>query len=252
MGIDISKLSPEQLDRFIHLQSLVDRQQSAAQKVKAARDYYNGDHPIMLTQRQQEFLGKQLTEGEFPFNHNVVKSVIDTLRERLSVEGFTVNGQAAGDGSAEAQMAALLWQWWKDSGMDGQQIRLHRRALRDGKSYLIVDYDQANNRPRFNLHEVDDGRTGIVLHRDPSDENSVMFASRYLYTFDPLSPGQTGIERKTVYLPGETRKYRRNQRAIGAWEPIMDDGDLSWPLPWLDPRSQPLGAAVIEWQKCTQ
>lgn len=243
--IDISKLTPEQLDRFIHLQSVVDRQQADAEKVRACRDYYDGDHPVMLTQRQREFLGTQLTEGAFAFNHNIIRSVIDTLRERLSVEGFTVNGQAAGDSSPEAQMAALLWQWWKDSGMDAQQIRVHRRALRDGKTYVMTDYDQANARPRFTLHKVDDGSTGMVLHRDPSDENGVLFASRYFYTFDPLSPGATGIERKTVYLPGEIRKYRRSPLA-GAWQPIIDDGDPAWPLSWLDRRGQSLGVTAVE------
>jgi len=208
--IDISLLSAEQLDRFIHLQSIIARQQEEAAKVKAARDYYAGNHPVMLTQRQQEYLGKQLTDGEFAFAHNLVKTVVDTLRERLAVTGFTVNGKSADDLDAknpapDAQLAALLWQWWKHNRMDSQQIRLYRRTLRDGKSYVMVDYDNANQRPRLSLHEVDDGTTGIVLHRNPEDENQVLFASRYFYTFNPLKPGLTGIERKTVYLPGEIR-----------------------------------------------
>ena len=56
---------------------------------------------------------------------------------------------------------------------------------------------------------------------------------------------QTGIERKTVYLPGEIRKYERTglgryhrqRNHLGA---VMDDGDLSWPLPWLDVQGMPL------------
>lgn len=247
MSIDISKLSPEQLERFIHLQSIVDRQAADAAKIREYRKYYDGDHPVLLTQRQQEYLGKQLTEGAFAFNHNIIRSVVDTLRERLSVEGFTVNGQAAGDDNPDAQMAALLWQWWNDNKLDSGQIRQHRRALRDSKSYLIVSYNQAEGRPQINLHEVDNGTDGIVLHRDPSDENSVLFASRYFHTFDPLNPGQTGIERKTVYLPGEIRKYKR-QGAHGAWSATIDDGDLAWPLGWVDRRGRPLGVAAIEFQ----
>jgi len=78
--IDITLLTPEQLDKFIHLQSIIARQQEEAAKVKAARDYYAGNHPVLLTQRQQEYLGKQLTDGEFAFAHNLVKTVVDTLR----------------------------------------------------------------------------------------------------------------------------------------------------------------------------
>lgn len=250
--IDITRLSPEQLDRFIHIQSKIARQEEESEKVCAARDYYAGNHPVMLTQRQQEFLGKDLTEGDYAFNHNLVKVVIDTLRERLNVTGFTVNGRSAEDSdNAEGKLAALLWQWWKHSRLESQQIRLYRRALRDGKSYVMVDYDNLHGRPRFTLHEVDDGTNGIVLHRDPSDENQTFFATRYFYTFNPLEPGKTGIERKTVYLPGEIRKYERtsNVGLLGselAWRAVMDDGDLSWPLPWYDVQGKPLGVAAIE------
>ena len=112
------RLSPEQLDRFIHIQIRDCAQQEDADKVKAAR-IITGNHPVMLTQRQQEFLGKSLTTGDYAFNHNLVKVVIDTLRERLNVAGFTVNGVSAEDrrrrrgqvssaavGMAEAQRVA--------------------------------------------------------------------------------------------------------------------------------------------------
>ena len=95
--MDIMKLTPEQLEKFIHVQSIVGRQEEAAEKVRDLRAYYDGDHPTMLTQRQQEFLGPLLTESEWPFSHNLVKSVIDTLRERLEVNGFTVNGESPDD-----------------------------------------------------------------------------------------------------------------------------------------------------------
>ena len=251
MGIALDRLTPEQLDRFLHLQAIVDRQQDAAAKVRAARAYYDGDHPVMLTERQKEYLGPLLSEGDFEFTHNLVKVVVDVVRERLSVDGFTVNGKDAGDetdSDPDAVVASLLWQWWADWRMNSQQIRLYRRALRDGKSYVMVDYDKENQRPRASLHEVDDYTTGITFHRDPSDANQVLFASRYFYTFDPLRPGATGSERKTVYLPNEIRKYIRDSNAVGTWRPVLDDGDATWPLPWVDRMGKPLGIAVIEFQ----
>ena len=137
--------------------------------------------------------------------------------------------------------------------MDSQQIRLYRRTLRDGKSYVMVDYDNTHQRPRLSLHEVDDGTTGVNLHRNPEDENQVLFASRYFYTFNPLKSGVTGIQRKTVYLPGEIRKYERDSitNMIGVdnlWRPILDDGDLSWPLAWRDAQGNNLGVAAVEFQ----
>ena len=251
--IDIAKLTPADLERFIHMQGLVARQDNAASRIRALRDYYAGEHPIMLTKRQQEYLG-ELVEGEsFTFAHNLVRSVIDTLRERLDVSGFTVNGVGVEDADmqdapdADAQLAQLFWAWWAGSKTDSAQITLYRRALRDGKAYVIVDWDATANRPKFMLHRVDAGdeQPGIVMHHDPEDDNHILYATRYFYTFDPLNPGKTGTQRKTVYLPGEIRKYIMG-KAAGQWQPHMDVGDTTWPLPWVDSTGAPLGIPVVE------
>jgi hypothetical protein len=249
--IDISKLSPLDVERFIHMQGQIYRQEVEAAKVRDARSYYDGDHPIPLTKRQQEYLGPLLTESGISFNHNLIKVVINKLRERLNIQGFTVNGASAASGEdagPDEQLAQTLWQWWTANHMERQQIRLHRRAMRDGKSYVMVDYDEANQRPRFTLHEVDAGPSapGIILHRDPSDPSRVLFATRYFSDFDPMNPGRTGVERKTVYLPNEVRKYIRDLRSPNTWAPYQDDGDPSWPLPWTDAQGRPFGVAVIE------
>ena len=122
--IDITLLSPAQLERFLHMQAVTDRQGNAAAEVRALREYYAGDHPVYLTTRQKEFLSGMVDDGSFPFAHNLVRSVIDTLSERLSVEGFSVNGVALSDLEEGATpdengaMAALLWQWWKGNRAD--------------------------------------------------------------------------------------------------------------------------------------
>ena len=244
---DISKLTPAQLDRFLHLQSLVDRQANEADKILAYRAYYDGEHPVLLTRRQREYLGDLLNPEQFTFAHNLVKRVIDTIRSRLSVSGITVNGAATTgtEDTPEMAVAALLWSWWKASRLDSAQIDLYRRALRDGYAYVIVDWDNDAKRPRFTLHKRDDGKTGVMLHYDPEDESRTLFATKYFYAFDPLKPGETGKERKTVYLPGEIRKYVRGG-PDGTWQPYQDEGDATWPLPWVDSAGKSLGVAVIE------
>ena len=246
--IDVSKLTPQQVDQFLHLQALVDRQAADASKIIAYRAYYSGEHPVLLTDRQREYLGDLLNPEQFTFSHNLVKRVIDTIRARLAVTGVTVNGIAPGgaDESPDADWATLLWSWWKAARLDSAQIDLYRRALRDGYAYIIVDWDNEEQRPRFALHKRDDGTTGIMLHYDPEDESRTLFATKYFYSFDPLTPGATGKERKTVYMPGEIRKYIRGG-ADGTWQAYQENGDPSWPLPWVDSAGKPLGCAVIEY-----
>jgi hypothetical protein len=251
MTIDLSKLSTPDLEKWIHIQATLARQEEAAKHLQLLRDYYDGEQPTMLTARQQEYLGPLLTDSERKFAHNIVKPVVDLINDRLSINGFTVNGQDAGDQkTAEeddpaAQTAALFWQWWKDWRMDAQQDRLYKRTLRDGYSYVMVDYDAENERPRATLHKLDDGTEGIVYHRDPSDVNRVLFATRYFWDFDPLNPATPGTERKTVYLPHEIRKYKRGN---GNWEAVMDEEDKEWPIPWRDRNGKPLGVTVFEFQ----
>lgn len=248
MAIALDKLTPEQLETYLHAQAIIARQGDAAARVLALRDYYDGAHPVLLTERQQEIIGALLDGNEFPdFAHNHVKSVIDTLRERLSVTGVNIEGATEdAPGTPEAQVAAAMWDWWTRGRLDAEQIRLYRRALRDGLTYVIVDFDNDAQRPRFTLHHVDAGEAepGVILHRDPSDANKVLYATRYFTTFNPLEPGATGKERKTVYLPAEIRKYIKGK--AGEWLPTMDDGDTAWPIPWVDRRGQPLGIPVIE------
>lgn len=257
MAIDLTLLSPQQLDQFIHLQSIVFRQKETQERIKALRDYYDGEHPVLLSDRQEEYIGKALTDGEFAFAHNTVKSIVDTLRERLSVSGFTVNdaglgGNKDGENTPASQVAALMWAWWEENRLDAQQIRLHRRALRDGASYVMVDYDQENQRPRFTLLSADDGTHGVVCHRDPENPDIVLMMNNYWYTVNLLEPGKTGIERKTTYLPGQVRKYILGKE--GKWarmdglEAPLEPGDTTWPLPWVDGNGKPLGITIKQFE----
>ena len=113
MAIALDKLSPADLERYLHLQRITAEQEEAAARVRALRAYYDGDHPVLLTDRQQEYLGGLLDNPDFGFAHNLVRSVIDTLRERLSVTGIAVEGAADADpGTPEATVSAALWEWW--------------------------------------------------------------------------------------------------------------------------------------------
>lgn len=247
MALDLTQLTPAQVEKYIHTQAVIDRQGNEAAKVRALREYYAGEFPIMLSARQKEFIGDMVADDTFTFAHNLFRSVIDTLAERLAVEGFTVNGAAmeAEDGeqaTADHGLAALLWEWFKANGSDITEQDAYLAALRDGTAYVMVDFDAATGAPRFTVHEVDDGTSGVRLHRDPSDKRRVLYATRYFWESD-ADGKQT--ERKTVYLPGEIRKYKRGG-TVGGWEPVQDAGDLAWPLPWRDVTGAPLGVAVVE------
>lgn len=247
--IDIMRLTPEQVERFIHLQSIVDRQAIDRETLRRQRDYYDGNHEVLLSPRQRDFLGLLVGQGDDAgYSFNLMRNVVDSIRERLSVVGFTVNGETAASESdnaaPEEELAGLLWNWWTDNDMDTLQIDLYRKALRDGVAYLLVTWDEEQNRPAFYVHAQDDGASGITTHLDP-ETHLPQYYAKYWTTYDPMRPGATGEERKTVYLPGEVRKYRRSFGGNWyGWEPVQDVGDTSWPLQWLGADGRPIGFAV--------
>jgi hypothetical protein len=235
--IDVMRLTPAQLETFIHLQSQIDRQNANADKIKALREYYDGEHRVMLTDRQKEYLGPLVADDSFTFCHNLMRPVVDTMAERLSVIGFDV-----GEPDSEHPVSETLWGWWEENQLDAQEAEVYTAALRDGVAYIMVDYDNEEQRPRFTIHHADDGEAGIVMHFDPGNRNKVLFASRYWWVYDPLKPSQKAVARKTMYFPNAIYKYVRHNEQ---WTQVQDEGDPSWPLPWVDGDDKPLGVAVV-------
>jgi hypothetical protein len=240
--VDIQRLTPAQLQAFIHAQSIVDRQISEALRIQALREYYDGDHPIMLTMRQKEYLGALVGGDAFPFAHNLTRTIVDTLAERLSVIGFDMGEGEDGD-SGGGVLAETVWQWWNACRFDSAEAEVHTAALRDGFTYVMVSYDNEQARPRLTWHKVYDGNSGIVAHRDADDPTKIAMATRYWWQVDYTKTGYPSIERKTVYLPDRILKYKRT--AYG-WEAVVDEGDAGWGLQWVDGAGAPLGVAVVE------
>ena len=134
-GVDVEK--------YIALLMQADELKRRWAAVRDYRAYYAGDQPTYLTPRQEEYLGPLLTEAEHGFTFNVCKPVVDTLRERLMLAGVS------GNDAAGVALAAKVADWWQLAGLDALQIMVHRRALRDGASYLIVSWDEALKCPHW-------------------------------------------------------------------------------------------------------
>ena len=62
----IDKLTPEQLERFIHLQGIVARQANDADRVRALRLYYDGEHPVLFDDQTTGVPGRWLTAKNLP------------------------------------------------------------------------------------------------------------------------------------------------------------------------------------------
>ena len=131
--------------------------------------------------------------------------------------------------------------------MDARQDELHEASLRDEESYIIVDWEPDEARPRWTLNWKLDGTQGIKLHRDPVTDKPTYASKRW----------QDGTKtRITLYFPDRVEKWISGNSKIRiagidrdvGFEPFKDKGDATWPIWWTTDGTQngdPLGLAVI-------
>ena len=207
--------------------------------IVTARNYYDGEQNAMLTARLREFLNVQ---GDQEFNLNVCRTVVEVVEERLLMTGVDSNEQG------EAKPVAA----WADDLFDQQKLAInqsavHEGALRDGQSFVLVDWDADNQRPRFTPHpryacaEAGGDEFGCKAHYHDDDPSQPLLcvSKRWVEKLD--TKGKTR-KRMTIYYPDRVEKYE----SVGSdWVQFRDEGDTSWPIPWVDKAGKPLGITAI-------
>lgn len=234
--------------------------------VRTLRDYAAGQHPVYLTDRQEEFLGLKARDSNYPYAHNLCHLVIASVVERLRVTGFEALEEDADAEPDPAALAARAMDWWDGNRMDAGQDSLHEKALRDGEAYIVVHWPADAEAPQWSINQRFDGTQGVKLHRDPITGDP-LFASKRWQEFDPMVPGKTAdATRLTLYFPDRVERYRSVQPGKGGlsvtgkdglslevnWEPYRgEDGTDPWPIWWTDTGEEggePLGLAVIAFE----
>lgn len=214
------------------------------------REYYSGVHDTMLTERIRKFL--QVKDGQ-EFNYNLCPIVVDALAERLKVTGLDAGEQSE-----------LFWEWWDANRLDGVQGIVHTAAVRDGDTYVMVEWDAENARPRF-VHELAcAGGEGVKIHYSKERRGEVECASKR-WVID--RGGQSGKARRlNLYYPDHVEKYLSaggGQEA--SWRPYLDDtptgsvqpgqlGGCGWYW-WTDSGARggkPLGVPVVHFKNKDQ
>lgn len=198
------------------------------------RDYYEGDHPTMLTKRLQQFL--EVTNATLKFRANYMAIPVDIVAERLQVIGFKVTGEPENTDPKMMQGGedGRLWQWWNYNRMDEEQGNLHTCALRDGDSYTLVEWDNDNDMPRIHHHLAFDGSSGMGVIYDEADKRRVNMAFKQ---WRIESGDDMGEIRRNIYYPGEVHKYVSGS---GGWQ-LLDA------IPWLD-GNEPIGVPVFHYR----
>jgi hypothetical protein len=176
--------------------------------------YYEGLQP--LSYMAPELLA-ELSDRIRQVVINWPRLVVDSLEERLDVEGFRLAGSALAD--------KRLNQWWQANDLDEESQLGHLDALIMRRAFVIV-----GSRTGPDADTDDDGdedaplitvESPLEVHaqRDPRTREVQAAVKRWSVT-----EGATKVEHATLYLPDTTIWYERDG---GAWaEADRDDHEL--------------------------
>ena len=210
-------LATEAFEKWIANSDLIDRE-----RVGMYRDFYDGAHDIILTRRQEARLN--ITTQQIRSLANVCQLVVDTVAERLSVDGFD---------AADQRTADMANEWWHGGDLDAYQDDVHLSGLRDGDGYMLVEWDSETAAPRFYHELADDGTNGCGMVYGSERRKPL-----YGYKRWRIEEGEdAGNSRLNLYFPERIEKYITGR--AGVWSPIEP------PIAWVDAAGLPLGIPLI-------
>ena len=198
-------------------------------KYQMFRDYYEGEHLTQLNKRMRKFL--QLQDDQ-EFSLNFCPIVVDSLAEKLKVAKFQCDDKPD-----------VLDAWWTDMGQQGV---VHLAAVRDGDTYVLVEYDNDAKCPKFTHENAYNGAEGThVVYSDENHMEPVVAIKRW-----QLVTGVGTVTRRTnLYYPDRIEKYSDFGSGT-TWGHHEEDGQ-PWPIPWVA-NGVPLGIPVIHFRNKDQ
>ena len=172
---------------------LVDRFYNHQWDLRESTDFYTGAYrPTAVGVSIPPQMRQLLASVGYP------RLYVDTLAERLEVEGFRLGGDESDD---------MLWHWWQVNDLDLESTLGHTDAMVHGRAYITVSSPQFGDVPRIRVEPA----TALHANIDPLTRE-VTDAVRVIEGED----GQTVSV--TVYLPDRTMSWQRNQHR--SWQRV--------------------------------
>ncbi|MFF8485168.1 phage portal protein [Streptomyces antibioticus] len=162
--------------------------------------YYEGKQELSYMHPE---LQRELEESVRQLVINWPRLVVDSIEERLDVEGFRYPGKAEAD--------AELWRIWQANDLDEQSQQGHLDALVMRRSYVVVGENEAD--PTTPIVTVESALDMYAEH-DPRTRKVVAAVKRWC-----VGEGSQEEHHATLYLPNSTIWWVRQK--AGGW--VLDE-----------------------------
>ena len=191
------------------LRSLIALHDSQLLRLREYDAYYEGEQPLSYMHPE---LVAQLEGQVRQVVINWPQLVVDSVEERLVVEGFLRPDSASGD--------EKLWEIWQDNDMDAGAQRLHVDALALSRSYTTIGSpDSSDDAPII----TDESALDMIATTDPRTRKTGAAVRRW--SSDSEVAQAAAANMATLYLPNSTIMYEKDKS--GAWvEKSRDNHDL--------------------------
>jgi len=175
------------------------------QQTRLARwdQYYEGSQPLSYLAPE---LIVEMGDRLRPVIVNWPRLVVDSIEERLDVEGFRIGAQEDADEE--------MWRIWQANDLDVESQQAHLDALIMSRSYVIVGTNP--DEPETPLVTVESAMD-VYVELDPARRTPI--AAVKLWKDDTATAGAAPVEHATLYLPDSTTWYVKTS---GKW---AVDGD---------------------------
>lgn len=193
--------------------------------LKLFEDYYEGVHKLAFaTEQYRTAFGLTFRA----FADNFMQIVVDSVDERLRVEGFRVPQEGA-DPLTLLTGDKQAWDMWQANGLDSESQLVHTDALVDGVSYVIVgpggSYPEITGESALQvITESQAGYRGrrLAALKKWQDDDGFMFATLYL--------------KDAVYKYASPKKVSEGGSVSWIRRPVLNE---PWPL------RNPLGVVPV-------
>jgi hypothetical protein len=186
--------------------------------------YYDGAHPLsFFDDKVREAFGERFSR----FASNFTALVIDSIAERIQVNGFRFKDDSGDDD---------LWAIWQENDLDGSSLMAHTEALIKTTAYTLVE-PRGGTTPRITVEDPLD----TIVELDPRDRRKRLAGLKRWLDDD-------GHLIVYVYTPDNVFKYRTEQTFQQSMRNASDTiprlqrmnvAGESWPL------SNPMGVVPI-------
>lgn len=166
-------------------------------ELKLMDAYYEGEQPLSYLAPE---LQAEMDERIRQVVVNWPQLVVDSLEERLDVEGFRFPDMAESD--------AELWRIWQANGLDSGSHQGHLDAFIQSRSYVIVGAREDDEEtPLITVESAMD----VFAEHDPRTGAVAAAVKRWCEEYEGKAP----VEYATLYLPGSTTPWMKDPS--GSW-----------------------------------